>query len=112
MKESKTIGFQIKVTVDLRITDLAIDAGDQNTSQMKVIKSQLAHRNRGTPLVSFPNLTSKINQMYSMFQRFANSFTNARPSKIVGHSGQQLIECQDDAGDADADLSTPQKRAR
>jgi len=57
-------------------------------------------------------LTSKINQMFSMFQRFANSFTNARPSKIVSHSGQQLIECQDDAGDADADLSTPQKRAR
>ena len=56
--------------------------------------------------------TSIINQMYSMFQRFANSFTKARPSKIVGHSGQQLIECQDDAGDADADLSTPQKRTR
>jgi hypothetical protein len=27
-KESKTIGFQVKVTVDLRITDLAIQAAD------------------------------------------------------------------------------------
>ena len=57
-------------------------------------------------------LTSKLSQVFSWLQHFANSFTNARPSKIVGQSGQQLIECQDDAGDADANLSTPQKRAR
>ena len=62
-KQSKTIGFQIKVTIDLRITDLAIDAADQNTSKKIGINTQLHHRHIGMPLVSFPYLTSKINQI-------------------------------------------------
>jgi len=53
-------------------------------------------------------LHSNWQNVRSIVQPF---FTNPRP-RIVGGSGQQLIEYQDRTGDAEADSATPLKRAR
>jgi hypothetical protein len=57
-------------------------------------------------------LNNKLSQVISTFQHVANSFSTSRPSKIVAPNGQQLIEYQNHACDAEEEPMTPIKRAR
>jgi hypothetical protein len=57
-------------------------------------------------------LNSKLSQVISTFQHIANRFSTSRPSKIVAPNGQQLIELQDHAVEAEEEPTNPFKRTR